>query len=155
MTSQIESTRAVTRVSAVDVSLFILRVAIGVVFIAHGGQKLFGWWGGAGLAGTVSFMAQGGIPAPLAYIAVFTEFLGGVGLVLGVLTRFWSLGLAITMAVAMFKVHWANGFFLGGEKSGIEYTFVLLLLAAALAISGPGRIAFGDPEGKLLGAAAR
>ncbi|MEO7453331.1 MAG: DoxX family protein [Fimbriimonadales bacterium] len=133
-------------ITATDAGILLLRIALAVVFIAHGGQKVFGWFGGDGLATTVANMSQGGIPSPLAYLAAFTEFFGGVAVHIGLFTRLASLGLAITMGVAMFKVHFAKGFFLADK--GYEYTFVLMLLALALMILGPGRLAIADLEAK-------
>src|ERR1041385_6864209 len=109
----------VNALSALDWGLLFLRIGLGVVFFAHGAQKVFGWFGGPGLAGTVGLMGQMGIPAPPAYIAAFTEFFGGLAVLLGVLTRLASLGLAINMLVAIFHVHLANGFF--ADKKGFEY----------------------------------
>jgi putative oxidoreductase len=145
-TTHLSETSAYGAVTATDVGLLLLRIALAVVFIAHGGQKVFGWFGGNGLEATVSGMTKGGIPTFLAYAAAFTEFFGGVAVLVGVLTRLASLGLAITMAVAMFKVHWANGFFLADK--GFEYTFVLLFLSLALLLMGPGKLAIADLEAR-------
>ena len=140
------STFAGREVTAQDVAILFLRVSLAVVFIAHGGQKMFGWWGGPGAADFVSGMATMGIPAPLAYAAMVAEFFGGLALLVGLFTRLAALGIAVTMAVAMFKVHFANGFFLANEGGGFEFTFVLLLVALAVALLGPGRLALGDFE---------
>ena len=130
--------------SAADWGLLFLRIGLGIVFVAHGSQKVFGWFGGPGLAGTVGFMGQMGIPVPLAYIAAFTELLGGLGVLLGVLTRTAALGLAITMLVAIFTVHLPHGFF--ADKQGFEYPFALLMIALALIATGPGHFSLGDWE---------
>ena len=135
--------------TAKDWGLLFLRIGLGIVFIAHGGQKVFGWFGGPGLAGTVGFMSHMGIPAPLAYLAAFTEFFGGLGVLLGLLTRAAALGLAVTMLVAIFTVHLPHGFF--ADKQGFEYPFALLMIAFALIATGPGRLAIGDWEPNLLG----
>jgi len=120
----------------------MLRIGLGTVFFAHGAQKLLGWFGGFGWSGTMGFFTQNlGIPAFFAGLAILTEFFGGLAILLGLFTRLAGLGLALTMLVAMFKVHWANGFFLnpqGGD--GIEYTFVLFWLAAYFAVKGAGRV---------------
>jgi putative oxidoreductase len=140
-------------VTGTDGALLVLRLALAAVFIAHGGQKLFGLFGGPGLAGTVQFMGGMGIPAPLAFLAVFTEFFGGLALIVGAFTRLASLGLFVTMLVATVKVHLANGFFLmtpGGKGVGYEYNMVLLAVTLALVLAGPGRIALGDWEPRLL-----
>lgn len=133
-------------ITARDVGLLLLRLALAAVFIAHGGQKMFGWWGGKGLEATVTGMAEGGIPVFLGYLASFTEFFGGVAVLIGLLTRVASLGLAIVMAVAMFKAHFANGFFLSDK--GYEYTLVLGLLALGVMLLGPGRLAIADIEAR-------
>lgn len=137
----IASSRSIT---STDFGLLLLRFALAAVFIAHGGQKVFGWWDGDGLAQTVTKMSSGGIPVFLVYTAAFTEFFGGVAVLIGLLTRLASLGLAITMAVAMFKVHFAKGFFLADK--GYEYTLVLLLLSLGLMLIGPGKLALADFE---------
>ncbi|HUM04113.1 MAG TPA: DoxX family protein [Terriglobales bacterium] len=126
-----------------DVSLTILRVVLGVVFFVHGAQKLLGWFGGFGLAGTLGFMHQLGIPAPLAYLAIATEFFGGLGLIVGFLTRIPALGIAVDMIVAVFTVHYPNGFFMnwiGNQKGeGYEYHLLAIAMAAALLLRGAGR----------------
>lgn len=138
-------------ISATDWALFVLRLALGVIFFAHGAQKVFGWFGGHGLAGTVSGFGQMGIPAPLAYLAAFTELLGGLGMIFGVLSRLSGLGLAIIMVVAALKVHLPNGFFLNGPSgSGFEYNLALFAMALAVLLAGPGRLAVADWEARFL-----
>ena len=146
-----ESARPASVIKANDCALLLLRIALGVVFLVHGGQKLFGWWGGPGLDGFVTGMRSMGIPAPLAYLAVFTEFFGGAALIAGLFTRLAAAGIGVTMAVAMFKVHFANGFLLSNEGGGFEYTFVLLLASAAIMIAGPGHLALGEVTARALG----
>ncbi len=113
-----------------------------MTFLAHGSQKLLGWFGGHGMAGTVQAFHQGlGIPVPLAYLAIFTELFGGAAVLLGLLTRPAALGLAVTMAVAIFRVHWPNGFFLNAAdkpRDGIEFALALLGMSLALVLSGAG-----------------
>ncbi|GAV23891.1 DoxX family protein [Carboxydothermus pertinax] len=121
----------------------ILRLGLGIVFFAHGAQKLLGWFGGYGWAGTIGFFTKTlGIPAFLAAIAILTEFFGGIALIFGLFTRLAALGLAITMLVAALKVHLANGFFLDlkGPADGIEYVFVLFMLALYFVVKGAGQI---------------
>lgn len=143
-------------ITATDAGLLVLRLGLAIIFFAHGAQKLLGWWGGPGLAGTVQFMTTGaGIPAPLAYLAIFTEFFGALALFAGVFTRLASLGLFVTMLVAGLKIHLANGFFMNwsavaGQQEGYEYNLALAAMALALVLTGPGRIALGDWEAKLL-----
>lgn len=114
----------------------MLRLLLAIVFFAHGSQKVLGWFGGHGLYATVHFMALGlGIPRALVLLAAFVEFLGGIGMLLGLATRFWGLGLAIDMAVAIAKVHGPHGFF---APMGFEYPFTLLACALGVALLGPG-----------------
>lgn len=122
----------------VDVStgLFLLRLILAIVFIAHGGQKVFGWFGGHGLEGTATFMATLGIPKFLSYIASLTEFFGGVALLFGVLTRPAALGLAITMIVGIVKAHLSGGFF---APNGFEYALTLAFIAVAVFLLGAGK----------------
>lgn len=122
-----------------------LRVPLGIVFIAHGAQKLFGVFGGDGLTKTLSTFEHGmGIPPILTLLAILAEFGGGIGLLIGFLTRFAALGIAIDMAVAVYKVHWANGFFLNatchpGKGHGFEYNLVIIGMALSLLLTGGGR----------------
>jgi putative oxidoreductase len=133
-----------------DWALLIIRLALATVFIAHGGQKVFGWFGGKGLDATVAGFGKMGIPAPLAYVAAFTEFCGGVAMLVGLLSRIAGIGLSITMIVAVAMVHWKNGFFLDGPTGpGFEYNLALFALSLAIVIAGPGRIALADIEGRL------
>lgn len=133
-------------ITATDLGLLVLRLALAAVFIAHGGQKMFGWFGGKGLEATIAGMAQGGIPAPLAFMAAFTEFFGGLAVLVGLLSRLASLGLLITMLVAVFRVHLKGGFFL---PEGYEYALTLGAIALTLVLTGPGRLAIADIEGRL------
>ena len=110
--------------------------------IAHGAQKMFGWFGGKGLEGTANvFYEKLGIPEFLAYIASFTEFFGGIFLITGFLTRLSSIGIAITMAVAAFYVHGSNGFFM---PNGYEFALSLLIIAIVIIFEGPGKISLDD-----------
>src|SRR2546430_983735 len=91
----------------------ILRLVLGVVFFAHGAQKLLGWFGGFGFAGTMGFFTgMMHIPAPLAFLAIAAEFFGGMGLILGFLTRIAAFGIAVDMLVAIATVHGAYGLFM-------------------------------------------
>jgi putative oxidoreductase len=122
-------------------------LALATVFISHGAQKMFGWFGGPGLEATIAGMGKMGIPAPLAFLAAFTELFGGLAVLTGLLSRLASLGLFITMLVALFGAHLKSGFFL---PAGFEYTFTLAAVALTLILTGPGRIAIADLEGRLL-----
>jgi putative oxidoreductase len=118
----------------------LLRVPVGVILIAHGAQKLFAWFGGYGLEGTGSWMASIGLEPGylMALMAGSAEFFGGIGLVLGLLTRPAALVAAVTMLVGLVVVHLGNGFFLDG--GGIEYALALFAATSALAIQGGGML---------------
>lgn len=124
-----------------DYSLVILRLALGVIFFAHGSQKLLGWFGGYGFDATVQFFGQAlGIPPALAVMAILAEFFGGLMVLLGLFTRAGAAAIAVTMAVALFTVHLPQGFFIAGDKIGFEYVFALLLVAVYLMINGAGEL---------------
>ena len=127
------TTLTTTTSRRVDAGLAVLRVIIGIVFIAHGGQKLFV----VGLDGVTTGFAGMGIPLPglTAPLVALTEFLGGLALVAGLLTRLAAVGLAITMLGATVMVHLAAGFFL---PNGYEFSFALMGAAIALALTGAG-----------------
>src|SRR6266550_4436127 len=96
-----------------DIATTILRLALGVIFFAHGAQKMLGWFGGYGFTGTMGFLTGAmHIPAPLAFLAIAAEFFGGLGLMLGFLTRIAAFGIAATMVVAIGMVHSTFGFFM-------------------------------------------
>ncbi|KIH76395.1 putative oxidoreductase [Geoalkalibacter ferrihydriticus] len=124
--------------------LIFLRLGLGAVFIAHGAQKLFGWFGGAGFEATIAYFDQTlAIPMPLTVLAMVTEFFGGIGVALGLLTRVAALGLAIVMVVAVAKVHLQHGFFLNwacseGIGHGYEFNLALFAMSLTLLISGAG-----------------
>ena len=126
-----------------DKTLTILRLVLGVVFFAHGAQKMLGWFGGYGFSGTMGFFThQLGIPAPMAFLAIVTEFFGGLGLILGLLTRIPALGIGVEMIAVIFMVHLPNGFFMnwtGAQKGeGIEYHLLAIAIAAVLLLRGGG-----------------
>src|SRR3984957_733082 len=126
-----------------DWVIAIARIVLGGVFFAHGAQMALGWFGGAGLQSTVrAFRENLRIPAPLAMLAVAAEFLGGLGLIVGLLSRVAALGIAIVMMVALVAVHRKFGFFMNwyGEKlgHGIEYHVLVLALALTVMIKGAG-----------------
>lgn len=127
-----------------SVSLLIVRLTLGVIYFAHGAQKVFGWFGGHGLRGTINYFQQNlKIPPPLAVLAACTECFGGLALVVGLLARPAALGLAVVSLVAMFTVHWHNGFFLNfalepGKGHGIEMNLGLLGMSLAVLVGGGG-----------------
>lgn len=116
-----------------------IRIAFGAVFIAHGGQKLFGWWGGYGLEATGQWMASIGLEPGMVMgsLAGGIEFFGGIALILGLLTRPIAAASSLLMFVAMTWVHWPNGFFL--SANGYEFALILLAVSVSLTISGIGR----------------
>jgi len=121
----------------------ILRVVAGIVFFAHGAQKMLGWFGGYGFSGTMGFFTGTlHIPAFFAFLAISAEFFGGLGLILGLLTRIAAFGIAVNMAVAVVTVHSQFGFFAnwsGTQKGeGIEFHLLALAILAFLMIRGAG-----------------
>jgi putative oxidoreductase len=127
-------------------SLLIVRLSLGVIFFAHGAQKLFGWFGGPGLKGTIGyFQSSLNVPPALTVLAALTECFGGVAVFAGVLTRLAALGLIVVMLIAIVKVHWPHGFFLNfslqpGKGHGFEYNFALIGMALALLVGGGGAL---------------
>jgi putative oxidoreductase len=140
--------------SAVDWSLLVLRVVLGVVFMAHGAQKLFGAFGGPGLAAIVQAMG------PVGYLVTIGEFFGGLGLIAGILPRFSAGSIIVIMLGAIEMVHGKVGFFMNwsGHQAGEGYEYHLLAIASLLpiVIAGPGHYVFARllPPGKLHGAGA-
>ena len=126
-----------------DIATTILRLALGVIFFAHGAQKMLGWFGGYGFTGTMGFFTGVmHIPAPFAFLAIAAEFFGGLGLIFGLLTRLASFGIFCNMIVAVAMVHGRVGFFMNwtGAQKGEGYEYHLLVLAATafLMIRGAG-----------------
>ena len=128
-----------------DFTLTLGRLVLGVVFFAHGAQKMLGWFGGYGFHGTMGFFTQQmGIPAPLAFLAICAEFFGGLGLLVGLLGRVAALGIIVNMLVAIVTVHHVNGFFMnwsGQQKGeGFEYHLLAIALAIVVLIKGSGAV---------------
>ena len=120
--------------------LTILRVFVGIIFAAHGSQKLFGWFGGGGLAGTAQWMESIGLtPGTLmALLSGGTEFFAGLALIVGLLTRPAALGLSFTLLVAIFSVHIHNGLFMA--NNGYEFALALLGGTVAVLLEGAGKL---------------
>jgi putative oxidoreductase len=122
----------------------LLRLVLGVVFLAHGGNMALGWFGGSNLTASAENFIHGGIPAPLAYLAILAQFLGGLGLIVGLLGRVAAFGIACDMLVAIFTVHLPNGLFMNwagkGKGEGYEYHLLALALCAAIMVKGPGAL---------------
>src|SRR4030088_1325707 len=126
-----------------DGVLTLMRLGLGIVFFLHGSQKMLGWFGGFGFSGTMNaFTGMMHIPAPLAFLAICAEFLGGIGLIVGFLSRSAAFGIAGNMLVAVTLVHVANGPFMnwyGNQKGeGYEYHLLALALAIPILIRGAG-----------------
>ncbi len=125
--------------------LTFMRLLLGVIFFAHGAQKVLGWFGGPGYSGTMNmFTHYMAIPAPFAFLAIMAEFLGGLGLILGLLGRVAAFGIVCNMLVAIFKVHLANGLFMnwaGNQKGeGFEYHLLAIAIGVAILVLGSGAL---------------
>jgi len=127
--------------SAVDWALLIARIIVGIVFMAHGAQKLFGAFGGPGLSAVVQGMG------PAGYLVAIGEFFGGLGLLVGFLSRFSAASIIVIMLGAIGMVHGKFGFFMNwtGKQPGEGFEYHLLAIAVLLTIliAGPGRYALG------------
>jgi putative oxidoreductase len=133
-----------------------LRLAVGAVFVAHGLQKLLGIWGGPGFSGTVHMVGQlgFGFAYPLSILLILAELVGGALLVMGWWTLWASLALAVDMAIAIWKVHYPNGFFLNwavtpGKGHGMEYNLVLIASLLCLILTGPGALSVDQRKSQL------
>jgi len=144
-------------------ALTVLRVVLGFVFFAHGAQKALGWFGGYGFSGTMGFFTHDlGIPAPFAFLAICAEFLGGIGLIVGFLSRVAAFGIACNMVTAIYLIHIKFGLFMnwnGDQKGeGFEYHFLALGMTLAIMLSGAGALsidaALSGGQSKKLSAAA-
>ena len=125
-------------------SSLVLRLVLGVVFFAHGSQKMLGWFGGYGFSGTMAFFTQQmHIPMPLALLVFIAEFFGSMGLIIGFLSRVAAFGIACAMIGAVLMVHLPNGFFMNwsGKNAGEGYEYFLLVIAicVALMLRGSGK----------------
>ncbi|MGH1486752.1 MAG: DoxX family protein [Cellvibrionaceae bacterium] len=117
-----------------------LRLPVGVIFVAHGAQKLFGWFGGYGLEGTGQFMASQGLEPGflMALLAGSAEFFGGLALIFGLLVRPAAAVLAFTMLIAAVVVHGSNGLF--AANGGYEFALALIAVSVALVFQGGGNL---------------
>ena len=125
--------------SNAGIAALALRVPVGIIFAAHGAQKLFGWFGGYGLEGTGGWMDSIGLSPGIvmAFLAGSAEFFGGIALILGLLTRPAALALSVAMLVAIFSVHISNGLFMA--NNGYEFGLALLAASVSLLFSGAGK----------------
>jgi putative oxidoreductase len=127
-----------------DGSGLLLRLVLGVIFFVHGAQLTLGWFGGYGFSGTMGFFTGTlHIPALLAFLAIVAQFAGGIGLILGLLTRLAAVGIGANMLVAVAVVHANYGFFMnwsGSQKGeGFEYHLLAIAIAIALFVRGGGK----------------
>ena len=127
-----------------DLVSLVLRVTLGITMFPHAAQKVFGWFGGPGIAGTLQFFGSLGIPAWLGAFAIAAEFLGAVALVIGLFGRVAALAVAAVMLGAVATVHLPNGFFMNwaGTQAGegFEYHLLVLAMTAALTLKGSGAL---------------
>ena len=121
-----------------SLGLLILRAVVGLTMAAHGAQKLFGWWGGSGIAGWAQVVTKLRIrpAAPWAWIAALSEFGGGLLFALGLLSPLGSLAIIGTMLVAIATVHWPNGFW--NTNRGYEFNLTVMAGVVAIGLAGPG-----------------
>lgn len=121
-----------------NLGLLIIRVVIGLTFMGHGAQKLFGWFGGYGPKGTGGWMESIGIKpgVQMAIIAGLSELVGGLLFASGLLTPVGAFLIASTMVVAILKVHGQNGYW--SDKGGFEYQLVLIAVVIGVALIGAG-----------------
>jgi putative oxidoreductase len=126
-------------------ALTFARIVLGIIFFAHGAQKVFGWFGGPGLRQTLRTMTEHlGLPTIMALAAVAAEFLGGVALILGFLGRISALSIVVSMLAAIFMVHGKYGLFMNwfGDRKGHGIEYHLLAIALAIVIIAQGVGAF-------------
>ena len=123
-----------------DWTLTVLRMAAGIMIFPHGLQKTFGWFGGPGFSAQMAGFERSHIPAVFAFLAIMAEFLGGLGLLLGALTRVAAFGLAVDMIVAVYILHWRNGLFMNwtGHQKGEGFEFHILVVAMAVVLMARG-----------------
>jgi putative oxidoreductase len=127
-----------------EYSLALARFLLGLVYFVHGAQKMLGWFGGSGFSGTVAMFNGMGMPTGIALFAIFVEFFGGLGLMIGLLSRLAALGIAVEMMGAILTVHIHFGFFMnwmGRQKGeGFEYHLLAIALAVLILIRGAGAL---------------
>ncbi|MBM7702766.1 DoxX family protein [Metabacillus iocasae] len=122
----------------ISIGLLLIRLIIGISFMGHGAQKLFGWFGGHGIEGTGGFFESIGIKPgkQMAIIAGLTEFVGGALFILGLLTPLAAAMIIGTMIIAIVKVHGANGYWV--TQNGYEFNLFIIIVALAVALMGAG-----------------
>ncbi len=128
-----------------DYGALVVRLALGIVMFPHGAQKVLGWFGGHGFAGTMNFFTETmGLPYAVALLVVLAEFLGSLGLIVGALTRIAALGIGSVMVGAIAMVHLPHGFFMNwsGNQAGegFEYHILAIGMSLALILRGAGAL---------------
>jgi putative oxidoreductase len=131
--------------TANDHTIALVRLVLGIVFFMHGAQETLAWFGGYGFHSTMNyFTAHMGIPAVFAFLAISAEFLGGIGLIVGFLSRIAAFGIAVDMLVAVILVHARNGIFMnwhGTQKGeGYEYHLFTIALCVLIMVKGAGAL---------------
>ncbi len=124
-------------------ALFIVRQILGITFLAHGGQKVFGWFGGPGLTGFAQWLSSLNVSPWLAYTGAFSEFLGAVLLILGIIPELGALLVMGVMVAAIILVHGKQGYFI--QDNGFEYALNLLLFSLVSIVGGPGTLFLWNP----------
>jgi putative oxidoreductase len=139
-----------------DISRAIVRLFLGIVFFPHGAQKMLGWFGGGGFAGTMQGMTGMGLPAAIVFLVILFEFFGSLGLIAGFLGRVWAFGVLCVMLGAVFTVHLPNGFFMNwmGNQKGEGFEYHLLAIGMALAVLAKGSGAWSVDRSITRGGAA-
>ncbi len=127
-------------VTLLNLSLLMLRLALGIVLFMVGSGKVLGWFGGYGLHTTIQFYIKMGIAVPLAYLSCFTEFIGGLLITLGLFTRPAAFAVVINMTVATITMLPSG--FLGADGPGASYPFAFLIIAVVILLVGPMNFSF-------------
>jgi putative oxidoreductase len=125
----------------INIGLLIIRLVVGLLFVGHGAQKLFGWFGGYGIKGTGGWFESIGIKpgVTMALLAGLTELIGGTLFTVGLLTPLAGIMIAGTMVMAIVKVHATNG--LWATENGYEYNLILIAVTIGVALTGAGQYA--------------
>jgi putative oxidoreductase len=127
-----------------DHTLALVRLVVGIIFFAHGAQLAVDWFGGYGWTASIAGFAKSGVPPAFGALAILAEFLGGIGLIVGFLSRIAAFGIAATMIVAVLKVHLPNGFFMnwqGTQKGeGFEFHLPVIAIAVMIMLRGAGAL---------------